>query len=945
MRFREIKGLVKALSDYDASDKIEFDNRLIEEMSARFSRQSDEHLLTEDDLSYIKAVFQKRWLKVFDTGLDYTAKVDGINQLWILLAHKIEEQSNDISYLQILFPNLRIDTDPNNFKKISDKQDCLELFVAGDQSLHLILSLIEHIDRQKFQLSTYRNNNGLSNASAIASDKSRTYPLSILELSRFKRSAGKSFKFYENNYDNFWAFLSERVFPALQKYGDLPTHLFPLFLGVVKGYFENKLQPAPFDNFKLELKSWMDCLLECSVHDVNQFYGVRLPYRGEDVYLFELLIEVHEARDYVIDEPLITLAQWILKENPSFAMRDKAFDSIYQELGMASYFSLQDFKQNIQKCLQQRPHSNSLAKKLVLLLSLTENATEISSEMIEQLKEIYRLRWDAIIDTELDYTRLQSKDNQIWIGLAQQLVAAGFIESNYYRFLMPTLRHQNETATGEPLTYYPLSHYILSDNNEQLILLDDCVSQHKANGTFYSWKDNVAQPLSIKEISRMQYAASTFLSLYQRISSNVVIPSISLNTIHLLKQLLAKILHAKGLYSGRYYSDREMAQTAEELVKFDQALDQNEREKLHQQIIIHEGKKKTFAEVWQGIENDECITLLGKYLLQLLMNYAPYMTFSSEFEAEFNIKDMREQGTGLVFSDYESLNKDQVEQACQLIFISIMTYSFQMFPLCGKDLEFWDCKNTVNEEARKIFLLLSPMFQSGDFSKARLVYAQIMEGIIKQGMEKHSLLNRLKTLDKTNRWLISLRDGTILGYSYKVYEVEHLLQFALRLHYKNSIPCDKLIDELLRTELQETSHLNRKMRANILFLQYLNSLPNELMQDLLQQITAQDWTCQKEAVYRQCRKYLLQKCHLVQRISSPRASFFAAEGKQELDKFNQNNPDEDEFNSIHSVIDDLQESLRMRPQPLALQTATQTYLSRLMTPVHADKLMEHLNTP
>ncbi len=939
MLLSEVTDFITKLSAYPENTPI--DDGLINQLIERFAHLDQEHL-NEDDFIFINDIFETRGKQIIDTELDYTRVNHGINSLWIDWARQLAQANADLSLIHLLFPTVIDKKDPNGLNSIEydsddaarDKAelDCKNLYLGPDnESLYTIRNFLAHL--LKYPLSTYRKN------------FTQLFPISLVELSRFRQGAGHRFLIDNSAYNNLWEYLSQKVFPHLQHYGDIPITVLPPFLELMTTYFEMKAACTDFSEFKKKFRHWLGCLYECSVSEVNQLYGVKIALSGKNYYLLELLIDIHEAKTFVLDEHFAAIAQWLNKYNPSYVVEHQALDFLYQEMDSGKHLSQTLLKRLIEKCASDYTVDDQITEKMAILLSDIESTASLQKRMIEQLRDIYTLRWAKVLDTPLDYLRLQTHANESWIRLAQYLAGSNRIHSNYYQFLMPTIQNSQEDVFDCPVTDYPLSHYVLSEDKSRLILLDVCVSHYRSKGTFRYWKDEQWMSLSAIEIERVQYAAKAFASYYQDQLSKQRHPSVSLTTVKAIKTLIDGCLYPKGLNFGNEYNASELQEAERAVLAFADyylSLEQDEQDVLKQQIIIYRGERKTFESLWEGaVINRECIALFGFFLMQLVLNYAPAWRFSAKIEEKLSkdIALMRENSTHQVFSDYNNLSKKDAERRCQLIFLSLMTHSFKMRLFCGKPLEFWDCENSVHGVAKQIFDHLIPMIQNKDFRNSRFVYAQIMESIIKPALAAKPFSVRVTSSDTFNRWLIDIKEVKLFSREFKYYEPEQLLQFLLSLDAKpdfSNFRFKNIISQLIRTCAQEKHALDKKLRANIILIKFISSFEMNQAEQLLDAMSDFNYPVRHVDIYRDVRNFIVGEMENLKQNSHESGRFFSA-GKQEKSTSTVFSSEQNEAStpaSIKEIIDSLKRGLY---KSSALSTAeihkNTVYLRSLEAPI------------
>jgi len=823
MLVRQIKEFAKQLQISKKSS--DFDQAFACGIEGYFIDAKDSELLNTDEIAFIMHIFQQRWHKVVDTENDYTVNVSAINSVWMNLAHQLANAHKN--YLQILIPVISNTLDPNLLTRLSDCTELRGFYLSDDgTTLHRVRGLFERM-QNKHSFSTY-----------VSSSNYLPRSLSLQELSRIGAKTGEDLQFdFQNiSYKNFWHYLTSKIASEWSSKGELPHHLLPSLLSLVEFYFQLS-DKNNLSEFKTKLLAWGTLLVDCPIDDVNHLYGQVIRTDNNVRYLMEGLISSLDVARSVRDESMLSIARWLCLTDKSLVGKGEGLEEVYCSMGVGPSFDivyLESLLANLEDGGLVR-----IRRAIQLLLSQMQQKTEINQEVVTALTDLYRQRWLLIMGKDQDYTRMQTGMNTNWIRLAQLLCGAGLIERNYYRWLMPSLTHDTDPVQQECLTVFSLSHYILSEDGKSLILLDNSAIHFKVHGTFYNCNTVPTQPLTKIELDRVASANSRFHKYIQLIyrASHQNEPSLSTSTIMAVRELVNGSLYPNGLLYAHDYSDTQLGMAGKAyqiFFKFLHQLPESEKQRLNLQRIIFHGKNKSFADVMGLIERDECIAVYGQYFAQLVIDYAPYLKFSKEIEAKIAVEEMRANSRLKVYREYEKVDDQEAIFLIQSLFFSLMTRSFDYFPMTGFSLSAFGHKNVVPREANDIFLLITPLIKSGNFSNARFVYVEIMETIIKPAIDNY----RWTRYEVTQKWLQSIANHDLFNKHSRYFDLEVILAAlgTLAVKIPSAQPAlTRFLDEIMQTYLCFPQSLNvKKIELNIKLHKLLSSMHPREAKKLLQ---------------------------------------------------------------------------------------------------------------
>ncbi|AHE66052.1 hypothetical protein Loa_00481 [Legionella oakridgensis ATCC 33761 = DSM 21215] len=437
---------------------------------------------------------------------------------------------------------------------------------------------------------------------------------------------------------------------------------------------------------------------------------------------------------------------------------------------------------------------------------------------------------------------------------------------------MPTIQHTMDVVRLECLTAFPLSHYILSEDGTHLILLDNCADNYRIHGNFSKIEETSIEPLTTVEEERIAYANPRFHKYIEilRCQASEQDPPISLKTIRAIKRLVDESLYPVGLLFGYDYDQKQMVAAERAygvFAEFLHRMPQEERQKLNRQHIIFNNKRVTFAQVLRAVQQDECIAVYGQYLAQLVMDYAPYLTFQREIELRVDVNKMRSHSRQKVPSDYAYLSHEDALKRLLIIYKSLMTHNFSCWPLHGISISGLGVINTVPPEVNKIFSLLMPMVLSGNFIPAVAVYAEMMESVIKPALRDKSWKTWMTRYNDTHSWLVSIANQTLFTQKDEWFEPKFLLVTLFPLAQDRSFICPPLkvfLEKLVYIYLTSGSQVMRDAMINAQFATLLRDLDEPVRNYILSALKASEHLMVEDAAFHEiCATQLIHRLALI----------------------------------------------------------------------------------
>lgn len=781
----------------------EYDAAYLKTLDGLIAPFTDEFELTQAQIEPILDIYKSRWERVQDSDADYTIYSPKNNEPWIAFAKTMAEclTTPKKTYLQILLPTITNTYDNNLLSPLSDCKNPLGFYLGDDNTtLYRVDGLFKNTRAHLF-LSTYVKTKHMQNRA-----------LTLKELLRIRKKPANDLFCYSTElgfYKDFWVYLKKEILPKLSLNGEMPRHTFHWLLKAIECYLR-----GDYRAFGERFDRWLQLLMACKTSDVNHFYGQVIRMGEDGYYMLDILLDCLQENTG-LETKLIAIAHWLYQYDASFVLSNESLHNIYAPFQGGILFTLDALKLSLSSL---KTDNEMLLEKINRVLARLDKERSITSDIINCVKGIYATRWDDIKGTALEYTQLRAGENEAWITLAQKLAGARLIPKNYYCFLMPSIKKGQDEITFEPLTAYPLSHYIHSNN--KLILLDNSLKHYQANGVFYNCLTNPPTPFTKDEKQLITKAAPRF----QKFLKERYDPPIHIDTLLAIKTLLDKSLYPEGLYLGQEYNDLEMVQAQEaydHFFKFLELLPAPERQRLDAQRIILRGKMKTFAQVMESIAKGECIATEGRYLLQLVLDYAPFIKFNPRFAEQFDVGAMR-------FSRQKKAvaHHDEIIKRIETLLISMM-----ISPI-GSVWESYNqklagIKQKVPKVLEPIFSYVLPKIEQGETVQLAEVYMKIMLEVITTLIEDKTVLNNWMRSVNLKRWLEAVVSGTLYKKPYITFEPE--LFFAV-LH-PQTLPyvgwhqkIEALLDQLLSVHIHASNPWQERLYMNIHYYHFLNKL-------------------------------------------------------------------------------------------------------------------------
>ena len=512
---------------------------------------------------------------------------------------------------------------------------------------------------------------------------------------------------------------------------------------------------------------------------------------------------------------------------------------------------------------------------------------ELNFEDIQFLNNCYKIRWEAIIDSENDYTRSSSKINQHWIDLAKKLEP--LTQKSYLKILMPTITNDRDLNDFSLLTEtVNLFNFFLGYGDSVLYRkLSFC--RHLESREFVLSTFRTDKKLSVVTVDELAR-----LKLCKEIKKQVSIGSDSYDSFW---DLMRKRVFV-GLSSSGVIPIGLLPHLVELVEKF-YLLKSNEAE-----FLVFKNDLRNFFRRLYGCELSSVNALYGakikykedqEYLLDVFIALHTATNFNDiDYEIKALSQWLFELNPALKATskeleiiigrelEFDALTKklEAIENCCRLL-VSLLTTRFELFLFTGVSSSLWDISNNVFTEATTIFPILFPLIAANRPDELAVAYDKIIRDIILPAKNNKNFWTFTMRSESTQRWLENVSNCKFSEVGAYWFEPE-LIFFAC-LHFNTSnqnvkVRMNQFLDELIHTYTQDQNDLMKQFRVNTLFSEFLNGLSEHHRINLLRLMKLCDVRDAKATFLTNCIKYindrLAQVCSALHKGFLSQGQFF-----------------------------------------------------------------------
>jgi hypothetical protein len=732
MKMDVVKALLNNIQQYELETSLEFTNDkvLITEF---LTEHTDKKSLSLED---VLQLFDKRWSLIQDTQHDYTRQIKGVNQYWVLMAEKVAlKKERDV--FEVLMPTI---------SQQSDKH-----YVIDDLKFLIINETNKHFIDLRQTLLNYHDN---SEFMCFEDDKSRAF--TVNEISRIKAKKF-SFDLTIKNHQNYFNLTRLSALNLEIRKTQFDTLWEWMTCCVIR--FWNKT-PMP-ENFWGKLENLIYRFQQAKQHNykqiIDEFSSYLNSLPNEQRYAaFNLAIRV--------DGELTPFIQWwlaICNEKESKLLTE------IKKIGKLDFVK-HKWKQELARFKKQLT-----IETLFEILNLTRRIETNDDEFEKQikthfehkkgplteidvifLKQLYAKQWSSIRGSNEEYTYYYRHSNrkQNRVFLARVLAKQGFIDSNFYKFLIPSIEHDNEPYLNTPLSQYPITELICDDEG-QLIPVQTIIDNFKPGKFISKPSYKGLLPLSKKEFDKIKGANEKFTHLYtkKQVSFYEEKP-ISYDTVNAVKKLIEDSFFEIGLFFNESYNSAQVQKATNAIITFSeylQTISEDEKLRLFGQRVRAGNRELCFGDVWSRYQldesYDECIALLAKFGISLVIDYFPDAFFNNPSINKKNFNDidfLRLTSKNKVVSDV-LLTEREAELRCIKLMSSLLKHNFTGWGL--RKITYNEYSNSVTKTGEKLFNYITKSVDNGH--SFRFIYSQIQYQIVTRTKSPNSFTRSIDTQD------------------------------------------------------------------------------------------------------------------------------------------------------------------------------------------------------
>lgn len=503
----------------------------------------------------------------------------------------------------------------------------------------------------------------------------------------------------------------------------------------------------------------------------------------------------------------------------------------------------------------------------------------IDKALIEELRKIYQVHFDAYLGTAFCFTANQydllgTEDdvNFLLIRLAWTLLTWGCLgsEDTFYSFLLPPIKNTKDSLAQESLIRQPLSYYVIGGpENEILISLFNSEENYWHTKVFSNTETVPRSLFNLNEIQRMAYSDKRFRVHYKKLRVRVDDdPPISLVTLEKLRHLVDNAFYPSGLADQSMPEEVFIADCAwDGFITSLQELDFDERARLFAQNIVLFGQILNFKDLLnkvmgidfsldgqivlrdQSIGNKECLAVTGQYLAVLVLKYSGIAyQFSPRIEAQWEslVRTREEYKQGIrpfkTCYDFAFINEAHAIRALKLIYVAV-------FHMKSPGIFNWVEFSSLYDDLKKALA-------DSDFSNANFLYSQLLIELMRNWVYA-SAEQKLKWGDvpanyqKLDEFLIVQAEAAVLNSDSLVYElIQMILSKTRRNHSLNSC-----VDAMVERYLDDP--LDKVIEINLVLAKFVNN--PELYQQVKTYLSSKPWTGDLILVYAAIKEWLVHR--------------------------------------------------------------------------------------
>ena len=443
----------------------------------------------------------------------------------------------------------------------------------------------------------------------------------------------------------------------------------------------------------------------------------------------------------------------------------------------------------------------------------------VASHGIQDLADEYVSHWREIKDTPADYLRDENNASSLYVVLAKKLAEKGLIQSNYFRFIIPTLTHDIESVSQDPISTLKLHHFVLSENETSLIYLPASLEYCRTSrGLFLNLSCSPISSFHPSEISRLRANQRFKQFAAYADQTKIAVKSLHRETVSCITEFVRKYIVDLASKTSVDFDTLELEknQLFEHFCIWYGGLAHHEQQCLEQQIITRLTYHLTFKQWFYEIKRSPeavCLKTTFTELMSIVVRYNPYQRFAHDIESLVDVKSQKmslmnryrlECVPRLIYRDYMDLSTKELSRRLVIILMNVFSLRFEdqseTIELCGvlTNKVPKPCADAV--QRIKVCFANKPL----DHDEMADAYSEVMLRHIEQhstltsGLFNLSIFNQLTLATTTHEWAKSVINGSLFAKNNAIASPSDLHEKLDKLAYRSPLYAHvvKIMDDL-----------------------------------------------------------------------------------------------------------------------------------------------------
>ncbi|MCC5792195.1 MAG: hypothetical protein JJT82_06240 [Legionellaceae bacterium] len=813
---------VKAIQDFldrIQSTILDFEVTLVTEMQAHFQKRDAQEALSSNDFLFLRDIFAQRFIAIENSDYDYSLAHPAKNGLWTSLAREIAADQGR-SLLETLIP------------QITNTQDALS-FTQARQIVDLRHILLFRYEKQLLwqDIRAFSANSSIPPSLSLIKGKMnpRTVPYRALRLAELRQIARKDRSALctteRSGDDDLWQSIVAQYRSDQSGKPALAHRILTALLHIAELAVEQNttLQSAVTE---------LDKLLDQHAEQRRILYRLRALLEGRYYDMVDLLCnKIYHPEDHSLAAR--ALAAYVYQHNKCLQSAHPLLRSAYPPLNTRHLIQYIDALQpafNIENTAKK----GLLAVKAELLRDLKTLEEELPDQRnMELMMLLFSEHWRLTRKDFVNYTNAPVL--HAWCELACSLARTGWIEENWFRFLMPDIE-VDTTFQPCPLSQIqriPVTDFIIDDRNQFLLYIPDLLHYRQQHHQFMIKTKEGSRKMTPNEHLRLKLAVAEHSERYKVLNRPI---TIMFSTLLALQELTCSIL-IPLLCNSKKPMDLEAASKAARLrfVALRKQLDDKERANLDHQVLRWGGSVCYFSTWLERLDQPKANILEQAHLLlQLLVDYHPILYFHPAIEKKYNMEYKREQSRKHMVQDETAAGEEKIAKRLKQLFLAMLVPPFSLGQWVddAKTITVWDKVYSVPQKLYSLYMTFEHKLKDYPCSSLQWTFFELERCLHVAPSYPFGLSIWYAFIsdghNKICNWLDNFRDGAIYDQQRNPW---YSLPVLLQGLYQYQKTPTSLLDEAFHTLCQQQYGValsTIELRVNLLFREYWSRLaPSE----------------------------------------------------------------------------------------------------------------------